>query len=279
MGQEQEKYHVSKEGKVFRINDDGSFTELGNAEDLNKAYTNHSYEVKRRSWLWFIPIVCLIVGGMLFLPHTKSSEHINILNNASTYESPQSKDKNNSLKTEKEYFPDVTVFNGGDKMDDSYTQLIFYPNGVCTEYLYDSEGISFCKYSYYINSNQLYIRYTDSRTVLIDIHGDSFQYRYLTLKKIPFKHEEHYFDEPTCFVGYTDEGEEMEVKYYPNGYCTKSYLNNKYTLKGNYSIREGRISVNWFNDTKDEYYYNTDAYEHNNIFFWKRGYFDAEEYH
>lgn len=32
MGQEQPKYHVTDEGKVFVVNDDGSFTDLGNAE-------------------------------------------------------------------------------------------------------------------------------------------------------------------------------------------------------------------------------------------------------
>ena len=32
------KYHVSDEGKVFRVNDDGSFTEVGNVKDIN---SNH----------------------------------------------------------------------------------------------------------------------------------------------------------------------------------------------------------------------------------------------
>ncbi|MDE6340010.1 MAG: hypothetical protein K2K97_09525 [Muribaculaceae bacterium] len=35
MGQEPKKFHVSDDGKIFRINEDGSFTELGNANDLN----------------------------------------------------------------------------------------------------------------------------------------------------------------------------------------------------------------------------------------------------
>ena len=37
MGQERGKYHISKGGQVYRINEDGSFTELGNAEELIKS--------------------------------------------------------------------------------------------------------------------------------------------------------------------------------------------------------------------------------------------------
>lgn len=35
MGQETKKYHITDDGKIYKINDDGSFTELGNAENLN----------------------------------------------------------------------------------------------------------------------------------------------------------------------------------------------------------------------------------------------------
>lgn len=35
MGQQPNKYHISDDGKIYRINEDGSFTELGNANDLN----------------------------------------------------------------------------------------------------------------------------------------------------------------------------------------------------------------------------------------------------
>lgn len=33
MGQQPKKYHISDDGKVYRVNDDGSFTELGNIEE------------------------------------------------------------------------------------------------------------------------------------------------------------------------------------------------------------------------------------------------------
>ncbi len=39
MGQQTNKYHTSDDGKIFRINDDGSFTNIGNVTDV--------YEVKK----------------------------------------------------------------------------------------------------------------------------------------------------------------------------------------------------------------------------------------
>lgn len=36
MGQQPNKYHISNDGKVFRINEDGSFTSVGNVEDLER---------------------------------------------------------------------------------------------------------------------------------------------------------------------------------------------------------------------------------------------------
>lgn len=64
MGQEQGKYHVSKDGKVFRINEDGSFTELGNAEDLNKPKQPQKWDVcksKSSKSLWIILSLAFIV--------------------------------------------------------------------------------------------------------------------------------------------------------------------------------------------------------------------------
>ncbi len=36
MGQQPNKYHVSDDGRVFRINADGSFTSVCNIEDIEK---------------------------------------------------------------------------------------------------------------------------------------------------------------------------------------------------------------------------------------------------
>lgn len=41
MGQGQPKYHVTDDGQVYRVNEDGSFTDLGNAEDKMSASTQH----------------------------------------------------------------------------------------------------------------------------------------------------------------------------------------------------------------------------------------------
>lgn len=37
MGQQPNKYHVNPDGDIFKVNDDGSFTSLGNAESKNKS--------------------------------------------------------------------------------------------------------------------------------------------------------------------------------------------------------------------------------------------------
>lgn len=36
MGQQLNKYHMTDDGKVYRVNEDGSFTSIGNVEDLEK---------------------------------------------------------------------------------------------------------------------------------------------------------------------------------------------------------------------------------------------------
>lgn len=36
MGQQPNKYHINPEGDIFKVNEDGSFTSLGNAENKNK---------------------------------------------------------------------------------------------------------------------------------------------------------------------------------------------------------------------------------------------------
>lgn len=65
MGQVQNKYHVSKNGKVYRVNEDGSFTELGNAEDLNKTklkpQKSEITKAKSSKSLWAILSLAIIV--------------------------------------------------------------------------------------------------------------------------------------------------------------------------------------------------------------------------
>lgn len=92
MGQEQGKYHVSKDGKVYRINEDGSFTELGNAEDLNKpkqesSKTNHP---KRNSYkpLWIIlAVIVIALIGFVILWIASSNSHNDYINSETTTDS------------------------------------------------------------------------------------------------------------------------------------------------------------------------------------------------
>lgn len=75
MGQQPNKYHVTDDGKVFRINPDGSFTEMGNAEDLNALeqrkqamarklqaeYESHS----SHAWVWWLVAIIVFVGAFI----------------------------------------------------------------------------------------------------------------------------------------------------------------------------------------------------------------------
>ena len=74
MGDIKQKYHVSKDGKVFQINDDGSFTELGNISQLT--YTDEKNS-KRTSKVWkriaifaIILIVAVCIGFSLVMLKT-----------------------------------------------------------------------------------------------------------------------------------------------------------------------------------------------------------------
>lgn len=85
MGQEQGKYHISKDGKVYRINEDGTFTELGNAEDLtkpkNNIVTNNKKHPKQIKWKLIACGIILILAGVVFLPHllTQIYENDNVM--------------------------------------------------------------------------------------------------------------------------------------------------------------------------------------------------------
>lgn len=82
MGQGPKKYHISDDGQVYRINDDGSFTSVGNIEDIEKKtssapiigkqtygpapvpYTSKAAEsgwwMRNYNWLWVVTLVVFI---------------------------------------------------------------------------------------------------------------------------------------------------------------------------------------------------------------------------
>lgn len=74
MGQKPQKYHVTDEGEVLRINKDGSFSKMGNVEQLNYETSKEASSVKNPSaklpikrtasnysWMWWTGLV-LIFG-------------------------------------------------------------------------------------------------------------------------------------------------------------------------------------------------------------------------
>lgn len=60
MGQQQNKYHIDDKGDIFRINEDDSFTYIGNASQLDAL--NFS---KARNWLYIISLIFLIWSGII----------------------------------------------------------------------------------------------------------------------------------------------------------------------------------------------------------------------
>lgn len=98
MGQQPNKYHISDEGIIYRVNEDGSFTSVGNVEDIEKkpsstsenkmpppiptpaVKTSGSSEVgwwiRNYNWLWLITLVifigwfisCLLSCSCLYYP-------------------------------------------------------------------------------------------------------------------------------------------------------------------------------------------------------------------
>lgn len=82
MGQKPNKYHISDDGIIYRINDDGSFTSVGNIDDIEKKQTvnttvkthpstsnrkkSHNTEnigwwKRNYNWFWFATLVVFIV--------------------------------------------------------------------------------------------------------------------------------------------------------------------------------------------------------------------------
>lgn len=90
MGKEQGKYHISKEGKVFRINEDGSFTELGNAEDLINLKKPQKADIKKgksSKSLWVIlslAIIMTLIIGVLSIENNSYDNNNNEFNSDST---------------------------------------------------------------------------------------------------------------------------------------------------------------------------------------------------
>ena len=61
MGQLPNKYHISDDGKIYKINDDGSFTLVGNIDDIE---TNNLVD-RPNNYLWLgivSTLLCLPLG-------------------------------------------------------------------------------------------------------------------------------------------------------------------------------------------------------------------------
>ena len=66
MGQQMKKYHTSDDGRIYRINDDGSYTEIGNVNNFPTERANNVKISKKINWLKLIAgIIGLVLGTIL----------------------------------------------------------------------------------------------------------------------------------------------------------------------------------------------------------------------
>lgn len=66
MEQQTKKYHTSDNGRIYRINDDGSYTEIGNVNNLTKETTSEVKNSKKINWIKLIGgIIGLVLGTIL----------------------------------------------------------------------------------------------------------------------------------------------------------------------------------------------------------------------
>lgn len=94
MGEKIKKYHITDDGDVYRVNDDGSFTSMGNAEKMSESNSEESFNFnknhtssnenpikpfshdnsRKRSWVSGIIILMIIVGCILYFIKTSNPE-------------------------------------------------------------------------------------------------------------------------------------------------------------------------------------------------------------
>ncbi len=94
------KYHISDDGKVYRINEDGSFTELGNAEELDKPLQQHAVKNKSSKIIWLtisLVILCITIYMLsasryndYYMDHTAVSDttSFEVVSNGDLHENP-----------------------------------------------------------------------------------------------------------------------------------------------------------------------------------------------
>lgn len=85
MGQTQKKYHITDDGKIFLVMDDGSVSEIGNVSSLldNNKNVEKKKQPKSSKWMWtaMFSWIILIVACITFLViHDTSTDFIRHLN-------------------------------------------------------------------------------------------------------------------------------------------------------------------------------------------------------
>lgn len=139
----QKKYHISDDGKVYRVNEDGSFTEMGNIEDSfsdkksidvgnsglkNKESTNTSNfkntVVTRKKIGWILLLILLVGAGIgIFIFLNNSSIHNDNSGIDSIYPTLSTPDNATVVECAEETAQEVTVVECAEEAAQEVTKV------------------------------------------------------------------------------------------------------------------------------------------------------------
>lgn len=65
MGQELGKYHITEDGSIYRINNDSSYTYLGNVENIVGPKSPGPKKPKSTGWIWVVFGILLYIIAII----------------------------------------------------------------------------------------------------------------------------------------------------------------------------------------------------------------------
>ena len=85
MGQEQNKYHVTNDGKILSVMNDGSVSKIGNVSSLldNNKNVEKRWQRKSRNWMWIAIVswvILIVVCVTFFVKYEVPNDYIIYLN-------------------------------------------------------------------------------------------------------------------------------------------------------------------------------------------------------
>lgn len=91
MGQKTNKYHVSDDGSIYKVNEDGTVTAMGNVKDINapkrESDVSSSYKVGKKAptktthiWIWALVFILILFGIKAIAILFSDSDYVNYAN-------------------------------------------------------------------------------------------------------------------------------------------------------------------------------------------------------